>query len=69
MYRPRFMPGRRADVLEVPGESRERNLAYTLVPAHAAGGTASGVIVYATDEADEREQEANSDVQRDVTLS
>jgi len=40
-----------------------------LVPAHAADGTVSGVILYTTDETEEREQEANSDMQSDVALS
>jgi len=65
---PRIIPSMRAHVPEAPGETGKKNLAYMLVPAHAADGTVSGVILYATDEAEEREQEANSDMQSDAAL-
>lgn len=58
----------RTDIPEALGETGKKNLAFMLVPAHAADGTVSGVILYATDEAEEREQEANSDVQSNVAL-
>jgi hypothetical protein len=48
---PRIIPSMRTHVPEAPGEIGKKNLAYMLVPAHAADGTVSGVIVYATDEA------------------
>jgi hypothetical protein len=41
----------------VPSESRERYLAYALVPSHDASGKVSGVIIYARDEAEQRAKE------------
>ena len=57
---PRIIPSMRTHVPEAPGEISIKGIphdksgdysSYMLVPAHAADGTVSGVIVYATDEA------------------
>jgi two-component system, chemotaxis family, CheB/CheR fusion protein len=57
----RSIPGISIDVPQAPGETSERHPAYTLVPSHGAGGTVSGVIIYVTGEAEEREQAAGED--------
>jgi two-component system CheB/CheR fusion protein len=51
----RNVPAVGPGVSETPGGRGERHPAYTLIPTHATGGTISGVIIYATDEAEEGE--------------
>jgi hypothetical protein len=57
----RSIPGMSTGVQEAPGGSSERHPAYTLVPSHGVDGTVSGVIIYVTGEAEEREQAAGED--------
>jgi hypothetical protein len=53
----RTTPKIRTPLPRVPSESRERYLAYALVPSHDASGKVSGVIIYARDEAEQRAKE------------
>lgn len=57
----RSIPSISTDVAEEPGGSSERYPAYILVPSHDTEGTVSGVIIYATGGAEEREQAAGAD--------
>jgi two-component system CheB/CheR fusion protein len=53
---PRTIPGTGTEVLEAPGGGGERHPPYILVPSHEADGKVSGVIIYATGEAEVGEQ-------------
>jgi hypothetical protein len=53
----RTAPKIRTPLPRLPSESRERYLAYTLVPSHDASGKVSGVIIYARDEPEQRAKE------------
>jgi two-component system CheB/CheR fusion protein len=65
---PRSLADGSAHVPGVPGETGTMTVVYTLMPAHGADGTVSGVIIHVTDEAEEREQAAHSEVQSDGVL-
>ncbi len=54
----RSIPSESTGVPEAPGGSSEGHPAYTLVPSHSGDGIVSGVIIYTTGEAEEREQAA-----------